>query len=144
MLLLKQYNFQNIDGDLMEGIRFLEEHGLVGYVNFKLQRDLSIKKMDFFDWTNSETNQISISFLNICFNILQEVEEAKVIKERQSEEDDLNELKRRDFRMKKQSRISTEKYIIMKHKLLKIQLRSPVDCVYTINREIKIQIKLGS
>ena len=103
-----------------------------------------LKRWIFFDWTNSETNQISISFLNICFNILQEVEEAKVIKERQSEEDDLNELKRRDFRMKKQSRISTEKYIIMKHKLLKIQLRSPVDCVYTINREIKIQIKLGS
>ena len=113
----------------MEGIWFLEEHGLVDYVNFKLQSDLSIKIMDLFDWLDSETNQIFISLLNCWFNILQEVEEAKVIKERQSEEDDSNELERRDFRMKKQSRVSTEKYIIMKSKLFAAKLRAPVDRV---------------
>ena len=35
----------------------LEEHELVGYVNFELQSNLSIKMMDLFDWLDSETYQ---------------------------------------------------------------------------------------
>ena len=80
---------------LMDSIWFLEEHGLIGYVNFKYRSDLLIKIVDLFDWSDSETNQIFISLLKSGFNILQEVEEDKVNKERQSEEDESNDLEKR-------------------------------------------------
>ena len=47
-----------MDESLMEDLWFLEEHRQVGYMNFKLQSDLSIKIIDLFDWSDSETNQI--------------------------------------------------------------------------------------
>ena len=122
----------------------LEKNKLEGYANFKIGGDLPSKQMDRFIWPKLRANQIFDYLLKYWVNVEQYEEEVKIIQDSRSEQNDKKILTHEEIRVDKLEKISFEKYIVTKPRLLASKLKVPRDYVYSINREIIRLLKLNN
>ena len=74
-------------------------------------------------------------------NVEQYDEEVKIIQKSRSEQNDKKILAHEEIRVERLEKVSFEKYIVTKSRLLASKLKVPRDYVYSINREINRRLK---
>ena len=100
----------------------LEKTKLEGYANFKIGGDLPSKLMDRFSWPKLRANEIFDYLLKYCANVEQYDEEVKIIQESRSEQNDKKILANEEIRVERLEKVSFEKHIVTKPRLLASKL----------------------